>query len=370
MHTSPLHHRAVPAQPSGFTLVEVLVAILITSVIMLTVSTTLFTTMSARKQVDTLTESTEAGSRILALIERDLRGLWTHNIKKNAVLKGVNRDIAGPPADRIDFLTNTDSIATVQSTTDHPVRASVCEVGYWLRSNPSDPLLMELYRREDPMVDDDLTRGGTFQLVHNRIREFNITYYKTLGHNAEEFNDWDSSTDDALPRVIKVEFTIERKLSSSNEVQSREVSDFENNNKKYVRYIVLEKDQVDLLKPQAALIPVLPTRPKALDEKGGNGQGNSPSGPGGALGPAGPGRAVSFGGDGQQQRGQRGQRGNQGGERGGNRGNNGRTGGRSGSQGLPNGFPGLGQGSNSGGFDINSLIRQFGGTGGVGGRGR
>ena len=65
------------------------------------------------------------------------------------------------------------------------------------------------------MVDDDLETDGTFQKVHDRLRSFNITYYNSLGHNAEEIFDWDSSTDDKLPRVIKIEFEIERKLPST-----------------------------------------------------------------------------------------------------------------------------------------------------------
>ena len=264
----------------GFTLIEVLIAIAITAVVMLSVSSTFITTLRAQREVQSLTESTEAGSRILSLIERDLRGLWIYNILNNKVLVGRNRDLSGPPADHIDFLTSTDSISTIPDTEERPAHSPVSEVGYWLKANRQDPLLMELWRREDPMVDDDLLQGGTFQLVHDRIRSFNITYYKTLGHSAEEFNDWDSSTEDALPRVIKIEFTIERKLASSNEVSHAEVEDFEDNNKKYTRYIVLEKDYMDILKPQVALIPVFPPAPKSLGEKGGAaGGGENGAGP-------------------------------------------------------------------------------------------
>ena len=63
---------------SGFTLIEILIAMLITAIIMITVSTTLISTMGARKKVSALTESTEAGARILNLLEKD-KGKWSWN---------------------------------------------------------------------------------------------------------------------------------------------------------------------------------------------------------------------------------------------------------------------------------------------------
>lgn len=336
------HH----SNSSGFTLIEILVAMLITSVIMTTVSATLIYTMEARKQVSALTESTEAGARILNLLERDLNGLWTHNIKENRVLIGRDMDLSGPPADRLDFLTNTDSIAAIERTDEKLGYASICEVGYWLRSNPKDGLLMELWRREDPMVDDDLIRGGNFQLIHNRIREFNIIYYKSLGKEAEEFDDWDSSTEDSLPRVIKIEFTIERKMSGSAIAQSAEVDDFESNNKKYTRYIVLDKEFSKILEPNMAMIPVLPSAPTAQNQ--GGPEGNNKSGP--ASGPAGP-------------AGSGGRRGGRGGNKDGRMSNQSISlageGNNRGSRGRGTTQSGFGRG-NTGGFDLNQLLKGSG----------
>ena len=347
-----------PSNDGGFTLIEILIAMLITSIIMVTVSTTLISTMGARKKVSALTESTEAGARILNLLERDLNGLWTHNIKDNRVLIGRNMDLAGPPADRLDFITNTDSIAAIEKTDETLAHASICEVGYWLRSNPRDSLLMELWRREDPMVDDDLVRGGTFQLIHDRLRSFSVIYYKSPGREAEEFDDWDSSTEDSLPRVIKIEFTIERKISGAEVTQSAEVEDFENNNKKYTRYIVLDKEFSKILEPNLAMIPVLPIAPTAGGADS-NGEGGNKAGPAGG-GPAGNGgkggrrgggtidnKAIDIIGGGNK----RGDGNRSGGRNsGGNRG------------GLPPGFGGKGNG-----MDLNQLFRNLGQGGGTGG---
>ncbi len=345
------HHRE---RSDGFTLIEILVAAAITAAVMVSVSATFISTLRSHREVESLTESTEAGSRILNLIERDLRGLWIYNIKDNKVLRGRDFAPTGEPADRIDFLTSTDSISTIENVEETPAHSSVCEVGYWLKPNPRDSLLMQLWRREDPMVDNDLLMGGTFQLVHDRVRSFNITYYKTLGQRAEEIHEWDSSEKDELPRVIKIEFTIERKLASANEVSHAEVDDFEDNNKKYTHYIVLEKEYMDILKPEVAVIPVFPIRPG----KGGNNGAGGEDGPEnkGLQGPAGPGRSGRGAGNVMDIKDGGNRVGGGGDRRGGNRGGGNRGGGNRGNP--------FGGGGNN--MDINKLFRQVGG-GGAGG---
>jgi len=350
-------------QDGGFTLIEVLLAIAITASVMVLVATSFIGILQAREKVNDQTESTEAGARILNLVQRDLDGLWYHNIKKNKVLVGRNHDIAGFAADKIDFLTSTDAANYVLDTTERLRKPSICEVGYWLKPNPDTAGLMELWRREDPLVDDELMTEGTFQLVHDRIRSFNLTYYETLGHRAEELNDWDSSVADQLPKVIKIEFSIERKFASRNRGSSAEVEDPEGAIKKYTRHIVFDQRFKDVLKPGVALVPILPRRP--TQDAGGGATG--PRGPAGPGGEAGKGRGEGIGKtitqDGPGGRGRSRTDGNRttqtgfGTGRGAGRG----AGGGRGGQTLPPGFfPG--SGSNPG-FNLGDLFKQFGGGG-------
>jgi hypothetical protein len=269
-------------------------AVAITATVMVTVSTTFLATLRARETVASLRESTEAGPRILTLLERDLRGLWHHNIHDNRVLVGQNLDIAGFDSDRIDLITTTDSVGVLIDTYDLPQKPSISEVGYWLRENREIPGLMELWRREDPMVDDDLLTGGTFQLVHDRLKSFSIKYYETTGYDAEELLEWDSSTEDMLPRRIEIEFTIERKLTSLNVVSDSELEDFEGVLKTYKRHIVLDRRYMEILQPGVAMIPVLPLPPEESQPGGGPaGGGGDIAGAGPRAGPAGAGGATT-----------------------------------------------------------------------------
>jgi len=267
----------------GFTLIEVLLAVAITATVMITVGTTFHVMLNARDVVDDLAESTEAGPRVLNLIERDLRGIWIYNVANNAVFRGRNMDVNGRDADRMDFLTTTDAVGSVLDLQNIPRKPTVNEVGYWFKPNPRYRDVFEMWRREDPMLDDDLVTQGSFQLVHDRVKSFKITYFRTLGYESEELLEWVSADEDALPKRIKIEFTIERRRSSRNVVSDIEVDDFEGAEKTYVRHIVFDQRFEDILAANNARLPVFPPEPV------GEAAPEGPAGQGGASGPAGPG---------------------------------------------------------------------------------
>lgn len=275
----------------GFTLIEVLLSIAITATVMLTVGTTFHIMLNARDIVDDMAESSEAGPRILNLIERDLRGLWTYNIRDNKVFKGVAADVNGFDADRMNFLTTTDSVGTVVDLQSIAHKTTVNEVGYWFKPNKDLRDVFELWRREDPMVDGEIDTEGSFQLVHDRVKSFKVRYFETLGYSAEELMEWDSSINDSLPKRIKIEFIIERRRSSRNVVSDLEVEDFEGAEKSYVRHFVFDDRLENILAADNARIPVLPPPPEAEQAEGPEG----PAGPGGPIGPAGPGGSKDQG---------------------------------------------------------------------------
>ncbi|MCA8973795.1 MAG: prepilin-type N-terminal cleavage/methylation domain-containing protein [Planctomycetes bacterium] len=348
-----------PKTTGGFTLLEVLIAVTITATVMVTVGTTFRVLLETRELVDELSESTEAGPRILNLIERDLRGIWTYNVGNNAVFRGRDMDVGSFEADRMDFLTTTDAVGFVLNDVGAPVRPSLCEVGYWFRRNPRYRDLIEMWRREDPLVDRDLVTQGSFQLVHDRIKTFKVTYFKELGSEAEEMLEWDSSENDKLPRRIKIEFTIERRRGSRNIVSDAEIDDFERAEKTYVRHFVFDKGMTDILRAGTAMIPLLPGPPSAEPSgPGGTGGPLGPGGPGGpVVGPGGPAGAVA----GELGEGQPGGRGR----------------GRVNGDGTPDGGrgqPGRGSGNRPNipqnlpqGFNLTEILGGRGGTGGLGG---
>ncbi|MBK8976839.1 MAG: prepilin-type N-terminal cleavage/methylation domain-containing protein [Planctomycetes bacterium] len=348
------HHAAAPgARAHGFTLVEVLVAVAVGGMLLLAISTTFVTTVRRNNEVENIVASNTDGNRILALVERDLRSLWHHNIKGDTVLIGRDRSIVGAEADWIDLVCTSDSLRGTYADSNELAFPSLCEVGYWLKQNATYPDLIELWRREDPLIDDDITTGGTFQLVSDRLRSFKITYYETVGEQADPLDEWDSRREGRLPRRIKIEFKLHRRLGSANEVGGVEVDDIEETETDYVRHIVFDARYPNILQPGVAMISIAPPPPEASGPGGPIGGGGGPLGGAGPLGGGGPAGGSGPG---------RGGAGPDGGGRGGRSGGD-AGGGRSGSGGGGN-RPG---GNQQPPINLGDLLRGIGG--GAGGNG-
>ena len=93
--------------------------------------------------------------------------------------------------------------------------ASISEVGYAFRARDDGRDGLELWRREDPYVDDDPTNGGKYSLIYDRVRECTITYYprptqaKAGGQGGDPNGepDWDSRLKKRVPYAIIVELS-------------------------------------------------------------------------------------------------------------------------------------------------------------------
>lgn len=318
---------------SGFTLLEVLLAMTIVAVLITAVLQVFNASLLAREEVKALAEPMSKGPQILDMIGEDMRALWTYDIADNRVFRGEDRDIVGTPADRIHMLVAGQSVFPVRLDDDSMRHAPYAEVSYVLRSNDENPHHLELWRREDPLFDKELWRGGNYQLLSKRVVNFEVTYFEELGEEAEPYEEWDSAEKKTLPRRVKIEFEIERSADSHNALV--EVDEIGGRTEKYVRHIVFDGDRVNLLNQGIALIPVVPAAAPEAEN---------------AL--AGGGAAAGAGGG----RGGRGGAGGRGGDAGG-RGGAGR-GGKAGTTFTSGGLPGAGRGA------LDRIIKGVGGSGG------
>jgi type II secretory pathway component PulJ len=193
----------------GFSLVEVLVALLIVSGIMLALVQLLDATRITRDTIHNIQETQLAGPAIMDLIERDVRALMVYDTAPDRVLRIKDRVVLGHDADRIDFVASTDSV--VLNELDHRfLRADCNEVGYVLRINPQDDQFLELYRREDFGVDDEPFDGGAYTFLHDQVKDFDIAVFEEEGPDAESIEDWgDDEEHVGLPLRIEIRLTLE-----------------------------------------------------------------------------------------------------------------------------------------------------------------
>jgi prepilin-type N-terminal cleavage/methylation domain-containing protein len=205
----------------GFTLIEVMIALTIMSLIMVALYTTLNTGLRTRDQLETQAQVTRLGPQILDMIENDLRRIWLLNIEGDTVFKGDSRTINGEPADMLAFLTTVDSTVT-RRVEDREVAADVCETGYRLRANPDLPDVMELWRRQSFHVDELPLEDGVYELLHDRIVGFQVRYLATVDKTAEMLTSWDAAERHALPAIVDIELRLEAVPRTIDDVSQQE----------------------------------------------------------------------------------------------------------------------------------------------------
>ncbi|KAA3607915.1 MAG: prepilin-type N-terminal cleavage/methylation domain-containing protein [Planctomycetota bacterium] len=194
----------------GFTLIEVLIALLI-SAMMITV--TLGTLESTNRAVDTIHnvhETESIGPRILELIRDDLANLAYFDCQDYRILFGENSSLGGADADRLQMLVHRRSKNPFHDMVrDEDVWAPLVEVGYVLRQNPRFSDFLELYRREDFLNDDEPYKGGQYTLLYDRITRFEILYYERPEFDPAWEEEWDTEDLEALPFAMEIFLELE-----------------------------------------------------------------------------------------------------------------------------------------------------------------
>lgn len=180
---------------NGFTLLEVLIASAILTVILTMAYTILITTLNSRKYIDDRAQIERIGNRLLDFIGRDIQGAYMYQVQDDkyffARKKGKNTEI--------DFISNTDSILLAPGGG----HSDLCEVGYLLRANKGSDVF-RIIRREDFFVDDDPYNGGTGIKLYDNITSFRLKFYD----GTRAISEWDSKKQKKLPRAVEIQLGI------------------------------------------------------------------------------------------------------------------------------------------------------------------
>jgi type II secretion system protein J len=193
----------------GFTLVEVLVTIAIMSMVMVALQYSLQSTMLTHDTVAIEIASVREGPKILDMIERDIRSLHCYNMEKELIFRGKEESHMGARGDRIDLVSSINSATRVQdpespNSAPQMISSDVNEVGYRVRPHPVMDDFLELYRREDLFLDEEPLEGGRYELLHDKVTTFQITYIDQLGDDGEEEDEWDMEERGVLPAAVRI----------------------------------------------------------------------------------------------------------------------------------------------------------------------
>ncbi|MEM8713901.1 MAG: prepilin-type N-terminal cleavage/methylation domain-containing protein [Planctomycetota bacterium] len=257
IHTRPTTRVRHSRGSSGFTLVEVMLAALIMGMMMVGMSQLMQAAKRTRDTIHNFQETQLAGPAVLEMMTRDLAGILTTGRPRTDWLQVTDRTVGGLDADRIDFVTTTDSLLVMTDDDDQPLRADFNEVGYVLRPNQENDEFLEIYRREDFGSDEEPFSGGEYTFLSDQVKGLNIEVYHMDGPDAEPEDEWTaesraplpgdlqgdgaggiantiSDTDGlgGLPAWIRISLTIELKPRID-----RESMDFSGSNKRTITYV-------------------------------------------------------------------------------------------------------------------------------------
>ena len=244
---------------SGLTLIEVIIAITITTLIMAFVGGVLLNVINQRDEVEASSVAQKIGPTILNLIARDLEATFVYQLddlkkqeaKNTAEAEGeggtgntggtsgtdttsaeemeVNYFVGEDHGDEEDaqdtlhFVTSLDSKLRIGNK-----QSDIVEVGYYLMKNDEGELYT-LYRREDFFIDTDPVDGGKAIKIYDKVKALDIRYYKLPTNESEyqaladgdaEYKDeWDNTLENGIPYAVEVSVWIdltEDKLAKKN----------------------------------------------------------------------------------------------------------------------------------------------------------
>ncbi|HPI93945.1 MAG TPA: prepilin-type N-terminal cleavage/methylation domain-containing protein [Deltaproteobacteria bacterium] len=192
---------------SGFTLLELLLAIAIAAVIITTVN---FAFFQSHKNIESVGAQREVYQTARIVMDRMIKDLtcaylpsddrqMTEDELSLYRFVGVNDNTGETDRDSLTFTTTTD-IGFSKAP------GVVCEVGYYLKEDEERKGIYTLMRREDPTPHYGITKAGQELEIAEGIKALNIVY---IDENTQESEEWDLLKRLTLPRQVKVTLTME-----------------------------------------------------------------------------------------------------------------------------------------------------------------
>jgi prepilin-type N-terminal cleavage/methylation domain-containing protein len=193
---------------SGFTLIEVLLAIAIAAIVLVMVNTAFF---RSHANIESIKGRREIYQMARIVMDRMIKDIACAYIPSDSKLHLTKEQISmyrfvGLSDDSDKF--NKDSIYFT-TTTDigfSRVPGGICEVGYYLKETEDKKGSYTLFRREDPTPHYGITKAGMEMEIAEGLQGIKITY---IDDASQEVKEWDLEQRLTLPKQVKITLIFE-----------------------------------------------------------------------------------------------------------------------------------------------------------------
>jgi type II secretion system protein J len=179
----------------GFTLIEMLVATAVSSIILVMVYTAYSSIIKSVNQAGIASEYFENINRVLLTIDADLKNVyWSSNKKNLNFISTLEGD-----SSRLNFVTIDNKNYRFTGTINETFPSSdIHEVGYYVKKNNSTGKL-DLIRRTEIHYDASPLEGGTEEIILRNV----VTIKFDFKYRNDWTDSWDSRDKKRLPAGIK-----------------------------------------------------------------------------------------------------------------------------------------------------------------------
>jgi type II secretion system protein J len=215
-----------PLRMSGFTLLEVMIAVAIMAGIISVIYSSFFTASRNVEQAEAVRDSSDMARTLVTKIADDISNAYYRqgmNTSANAVITNLNGK--KEQADSTDEKSRLDNITLTTLTNwrrPNSKETELWEVGYFFRQKPNGPGFV-MMRREKRELSKDVPvgEGGIEYEITDRVKFFQLRY--NAGGDTW-YDEWNSVSKNMLPQFVEITLVLDSGMTYSTYIEVKNIN--------------------------------------------------------------------------------------------------------------------------------------------------